>query len=287
MVDRGCHKAPAKPETVAEIAGKWLTSRIDLDDSTRVIYRMGLQRILPLVGDRAAAGLTPADVAEAVAALHGQGYARSTIAKSLTALRLATDHAGITPNAARDPRVKLPREARGEIKPPAAAQVEAALEYVAPRYRLPLLLLEATGLRVGELEHLRWCDVEERTGRVRVSGATTKTRKARFAQVPSDLLDRVVALVPPDDRDPDARIFPDLQQANLRQELTRACKYAGIARFSPHDLRHRRISLLLHGGMPVHVVAAHAGHANAHMTLTTYAHVLVDDREIGREELLI
>ena len=105
--------------------------------------------------------------------------------------------------------------------------------------------------------------------------------------MPPDLLDRVSALVPLEDRDPDARIFPDLKQANLRQELTRACKYAGVAGFSPLDLRHRRISLLLHGGMPVHVVAAHAGHANAHMTLTTYAHVLVDDREIGREALLV
>jgi hypothetical protein len=35
------------------------------------------------------------------------------------------------------------------------------------------------------------------------------------------------------------------------------------------------------------VVAAHAGHANAHMTLTTYAHVLVDDREIGHGALLV
>jgi hypothetical protein len=31
---------------------------------------------------------------------------------------------------------------------------------------------------------------------------------------------------------------------------------------------------------------AHAGHANAHMTLTTNAHVLVDDREIGHAALL-
>ncbi len=275
-------QAPAKP-TVAEIAGMWLPSRIDLDDSTHVIYRLGLQRILPLVGSRPAADLTPAEVAEAVAVLHGQDYARSTIAKSLTALRLALDHAGVTPNPARDPRVKLPRQEHGEINPPTAAQVEAALAHMASRYRLPVLLLESTGLRVGELENLRWGDVDWTAGRLRIRASTAKTRRARWTQVPPDLLASVGALVPPEDRDLDARVFPDLKQANLRQELTRACKYAGIAKFSPHDLRHRRISLLLHGGMPVHVVAAHAGHANAHMTLTTYAHVLVDDREIDRE----
>ena len=247
---------------------------------------MGLQRILPVIGSRPAAQLTPAEVAGAVADLHAQGYARSTIAKSLTALRLTLDHADIHTNPARDPRVKLPREERGEINPPTAAQVEAVLAYVAPRYRLPILLLESTGARVGEVEHVRWGDVDWTAGRLRISATTAKTRRARWAQVPADLLDRIGALVALEDRDPDARVFPDLKQANLRQEITRACKYAGIARFSPNDLRHRRISLLLHGGMPVHVVAAHAGHSNAHMTLTTYAHVLVDDREIEREELL-
>jgi len=50
-------------------------------------------------------------------------------------------------------------------------------------YALALLVLDATGMRVGELEHLRWGDVDEPAGRWRVSRARTKTKQARW--VPS------------------------------------------------------------------------------------------------------
>jgi len=40
-----------------------------------------------------------------------------------------------------------------------------------------------------------------------------------------------------------------------------------------HDLRHIHATLLLKGGVPVHVVAARLGHADPAITLRVYAHV--------------
>lgn len=218
--------------------------------------------------------------------MHRKKYARGSIQKSLTALRQALDHAGIDPNPARDRRVVLPREDRAEVPPPTAAQVEAALRVVAPRYRLPLLLLEACGMRVGELEHLRWADVDEPSRRLRVSGATAKTRRARWVQVPADLFAQLVSLVPREDRDLEAPVFPGAEQARMRTDLGRACKAAGVARFGLHDLRHRRLSLWHREGVPLAEVAARAGHAHTSMTLDVYSHVLVDDREVNRARVL-
>ena len=63
------------------------------------------------------------------------------------------DHAGVSPNPARDKvGVRLPREAKKEIQPPSAEQVEAVHRLLPTRYRLPLLVLDATGMRLGELE---------------------------------------------------------------------------------------------------------------------------------------
>lgn len=149
---------------------------------------------------------------------------------------------------------------------------------------LPLLVLEATGMRVGELESARWGDLDERGSRLRLSRVHTKTSRARFVPLPADLLDAIVALVPREDRDLDAPIFPHAEQARLRPDLGRACKAAGVPRL--HDLRHRFISRRLHEGLPVHEVARAAGHARASVTLDTYAHVLVDDREVERTSLL-
>jgi integrase len=66
----------------------------------------------------------------------------------------------------------------------------------------------------------------------------------------------------------------------LRTAIGNACKAAGIPLFSPHDLRHRRISLLLRGGVDPVTVSRHVGHAKASMSLDTYGHVLVEDGEL-------
>ncbi len=49
---------------------------------------------------------------------------------------------------------------------------------------------------------------------------------------------------------------------------------AGVPRARLHDLRHLHATTLLLAGVPVHVVAARLGHADAAITLRVYAHVL-------------
>jgi integrase len=48
----------------------------------------------------------------------------------------------------------------------------------------------------------------------------------------------------------DRKVFEDITGDRLRTALTRACTAAGVPTFSPHDLRHRRVSLLHLGGVP-------------------------------------
>lgn len=278
--------APSHPVTVRAACEAWQASRIDVAESTRVLHRVALGRLLPILGGRDVVGLTPSDVALAVAALDRADYARGSIAKSLNALAQALDHAGVEPNPARDRGVKLPREDHAEIVLPTADQVEQALYCVAPKYRLPLLVLEACGLRVGELEHLRWGDVDESTMRLRISAATAKTRRARWAQVPADLFAMIIARVPREDRDPESPVFPGATQARMRTDLGRACKAAGVASFGLHDLRHRRLSLWHRDGVPIAEVAQRAGHARSSMTLDVYSHVLIDAREVDRALIL-
>lgn len=45
-------------------------------------------------------------------------------------------------------------------------------------------------------------------------------------------------------RDPEAPLSPDVTADRLRTAIARACRAAGVRVFSPHDLRHRRISVL-------------------------------------------
>jgi integrase len=57
----------------------------------------------------------------------------------------------------------------------------------------------------------------------------------------------------------------------------RACKTAGLALYSPRDLRHRYASAKIREGVPVTELAAQLGDARKSMTLDTYSPVLLDD----------
>ena len=56
--------------------------------------------------------------------------------------------------------------------------------------------------------------------------------------------------------------------------------------FRPHDLRHRRISLLHLGGVPWARIGEHVGQRDFAVTANTYSHVLADERELDYAEML-
>jgi integrase len=56
--------------------------------------------------------------------------------------------------------------------------------------------------------------------------------------------------------------------------------------FSPHDLRHRRISLLPLGGVPWARIGEATDSRSLAVTADTYTHVLADERELDYAGLL-
>ena len=67
-----------------------------------------------------------------------------------------------------------------------------------------------------------------------------------------------------------APLFPS-SVSSLMRKLVAA---SGMPHARLHDLRHLHATTLLLAGVPVHVVAARLGHADASITLKVYAHVL-------------
>ncbi len=274
-------ESEAPSPTLSAVADAWRRSRLDVAEATATTYRVNLHRITPRLGDRRVDEITAADVADLVAQLDETGLARESLRKTIATLAMVLDFAGIAPNPARDRlKVKLPRETRPELKPPAAEHILAVHRLLAKRYRLPMLVLDATGMRVGELEALTWGDVDEPRQRWRISQAVAKTGRARWVPVPETLFGAVLELVPRDDRIPERRVFQGVTADRLRTAIARACTAAGVPAFSPHDLRHRRISLLHLAGVPWARIGEHMGQRNLAVTANTYTHVLADEEEL-------
>jgi integrase len=281
---------PRAAPTLAQAAERWRASRVDVADATAVGHRVQLARVLPMLGARCVDEISPADVAELVATLHASGRKRETIRKSLTVLSQVLDFAGVKENPARDRiRVRLPREERNEPTPPSADQIEAVVRAMPHLYALAVLVLDATGMRVGELEEkgLLCGDLDEPSSRWRVRRAVEKGRRGRWISVPSDLFAAVLATLPPrEDRDPTAPVFPGVTQERLRTAIARACKATGTPTWSPHDLRHRRISLWHRQGETWALIGARVGQRSLSVTADTYTHVLLDDRELEHAHLV-
>lgn len=276
----------AAPATLRTLAAAWQAARVDVSEATAQTYRVALGRLLPRLGDLPAAELAPRHVADLVAELAAAGLRKQTVRKTVSVLAMILDHHGVQPNPARDKRVRLPREERRHVEPPTAEQVEAAVRLLPSRYRLPALVFDATGMRVGELEALTWGDVDEPRGRWRVPMRASKTGRARWVEPPPLLYAAVLELVPREDRHPDRRVFETFTSDRFRTALTRACTAAGVPTFSPHDLRHRRVSLLHLGGMPWARIGELVGHDDLVTTARTYTHVVVDERELDYAEVL-
>ena len=130
-------------------------------------------------------------------------------------------------------------------------------------------------------------DYDEPRRRVRLRAATTKTRRALWIELHPALADAIESSLPHRRfRDPEARLFQSSGANALRTSIAKACQAQGVPLFSPHDLRHRRISLLHLRGIAWARIGEQVGQRNLAVTANTYTHVLTDERELDYAALL-
>ena len=127
---------------------------------------------------------------------------------------------------------------------------------------------------------------------MRLRKQATKTRKALWIELHPVLAEAIDATLPPrlavagSERDPEARLFADSGADALRTSIAKACRAAAIPLWSPHDLRHRRVSLLHLRGVPWARIGEWVGQRNLAVTADTYTHVLTDETELDYQALL-
>jgi integrase len=273
--------------TLREAVAAWRASRIDVSEGTRVLHRVALGRVLPVLGSKRVDEIDVDDVNELVSTLTAAGKKRKTIKKSMKYLASVLDEHGLEENPARSKRIRFPHEEPVEIEPPLAEHVEAVVRLLPRSYRLALLWFDWSGARVGSVDSLLVSDYDEPQRRVRLRASTQKTRTALWVDLPEALAEALErTLGPPEDRDPDTRLFPAVGADRLRTAIARAARGAGVPVFSPHDLRHRRISLLHRQGRSWAEIARLVGQRKLSVTADVYTHVLSDGRELDFADVL-
>ena len=280
---RAMTAVPAPVLTLDRWRDRFIESRIDVDANTTKNYVSALKKACATFGDRDPSTITADEVAAWVADL-ASTYKPGTIALYLLSLRMLFDFIGLEPNVARDPRVRKPKQVREEPQPPSAEHLLAILEAIGERWRLLFVTIEQGALRLGEAVSLRWADVDAANLRLRLPRSATKRDQARWVYLPEWLIESIEARCPLEDRVPERRVFGGITEASAYQAMLRACRNAKVPHYSPHDLRHRRITIWHQSGVPARELAERAGHARASMSLDVYSHVMPPD-EVAADRL--
>lgn len=123
--------------------------------------------------------------------------------------------------------------------------------------RLMLICLIDTGLRKGEMQSLRWDDIDLDAGLITVRPEINKVGRGRIVGISTRLKEALSLLM--DERRADrVHVF---EQGNFKRAFSSACKEAGIENLRIHDLRHTAVTRLVQAGMPIAETMRLAGHS--------------------------
>lgn len=133
----------------------------------------------------------------------------------------------------------------------------------------PMVLLTLnTGLRRGELFHLRWRDIDDHTATLTVEGRTAKSGQTRH--IPLNDEARAVLGAWCAQQDDGGLVFPGkagTPLTNVKKAWAGVVHGAQLANFRWHDLRHDFASKLVMTGVPLNTVRELLGHTNPTATL--------------------
>lgn len=305
-------------QTLEQYLTHWLEDerRLRIALTSLMRYRSSLKvHIIPALGHIELSKLSREHVQSFYADLLDDGLSAGSIRHVhgllTSALKDAVRHEIIARNPCQ--YVTLPRKEDFQAK--ALTQEEAArLIEVARGHRLWFLILMAitTGARLGELLALRWVDLNEETGKLRIGRSVARVQGVgRIEKAPKTKSGRRPVRLPqvilrsleaqrvyitgvrlaagPSWEDHDL-VFPNrvgdhMDHWVVLRSFKQLVEQAGLPVMRFHDLRHSAATLLLAAGVNVKVVQEMLGHANIRTTLGMYGHVLPDMQKDASDKM--
>jgi len=293
-------RQPSGEDLAAALAlwRRWLVSERRLGPRSVTAYERDVDATIAFLSDHlgrqldlaALAALAPRDVRAWLAARHGRGYARTSTARAMAALRSLfrfLDREGLVHNPALA-AVRTPRLERRLPRPIDAAQArrladDAAEEqhaWIGARDTALLLLLYGAGLRIGEALALDAAVLRSAATHLLVRGKGGKQRLVPLLPVVVDALAAYAGQCPWP-LEPGRPLFygargKRLQPAIVQRKVQRLRLALGLPESAtPHALRHSFATHLLGSGADLRAIQELLGHASL-STTQGYAAVASD-----------
>lgn len=240
----------------------------DVAASTHERYSTGLDHFQAFVGGEASVrkALTDHMIQEFKAYRLEEGAAEQTVNNDLGAVSILCTYA--MKQSWIEERPEINRfDYNARIRWLDADDVTTYMATLRPAFRPKMQLLVGTGMRLGESEGLRVCDLRFGNGDSRAMIEDSKTSTGvRTVFVPEWAAEAVEEHIREHDLSGTDPVF-FIERRTVQAEHTRACKLAGIPDYTIHDHRHTAAVHLARAGMPLHLLQQQLGHKNIEMTM--------------------
>ena len=297
-IRRGTMRAPSQL-TLREVAEAWLSgarkgsirnrSGDRYKPSVIRTYEIALRlRVLPELGGRNLSEIRRADLQDFADRLLAAGTDASTIRNTLMPLRAILRRAVARGDIAVNPTSGLELPAvRGRRDHIASPEESSKLVGALPeRDRALWATALYGGLRRGELQALRWDDVELAKGVIRIKrawdvreGEIEPKSHAGRRNVPIAAVLRDYLVEHKQRRDGDGLVFgrPDgkaFDGSTVDARAKAAWRNAGLEPITLHEARHTFASLMIAAGVNAKALATYIGHASVTITYDRYGHLM-------------
>lgn len=300
---------------MAKSVVKWVSNWIDLRAAslaprTVECYRDQLRlHIAPTIGRRQLKSLKPKHISALLSALAASGQTR-TASLCFVILRAALKAAvreGLIKSNPCD-SIEPPRHRRADPRWWTPEELRSFAESSQDRpFALAWQLALCCGLRRGELSGLRWSDVDQAAGLIRIRNQRQRVGGRLIDAPPKSAAGRRDIPIPPGllpllERQqllqqassiltgaaPVYVVSPDglpIAPEQLNRALAADIAAAGVRPINLHGLRHSMATLAVSLGVSMRVLQQLLGHSSFAVTAGTYAHVLRSDQAAAMDKI--
>lgn len=240
----------------------------DVRDSTLERYTQGLNHFVKFVGkDTPVQDALAKDTVQMFKASRlDAGAKQQTVNNDIGAVSVVTSYALSKGWITERPKIKRFKYS-ARIRWLEKDQIAGYMATLRRRFRTQMQLLLGTGMRLGESEALRVCDLQLGSKECRAMIEDSKTAMGvRTVFVPAWVAEALRAHVSEGNLSGTDRLFTIVRR-EVQKEHNRACNLAGIHSYTIHDHRHTVAVHLARVGMPLHLVQQQLGHEHIEQTM--------------------
>ncbi|OWY64939.1 hypothetical protein B7486_44640, partial [cyanobacterium TDX16] len=288
-LDNGIDKAPETTITVDELADRYFDAvkTKDVAPKTEWKYKADLAKLKEFckeVGIILARRFSADDLFRFRQWLIKKDYAAKTVEAALVLTKQVFKW-GWRQTILRDYRLAAVSLPKAKAKPQpcfTTVQVESLISAAEAEEKTAFAMMGYAGLRIGEVEQLRWEDIRHRDEKPTMlhirrggSAGTTKDKDERFVPIHP----RIAELLCESKKS--GRVFQDISERMLLarlKDLCKTCKFEKPDEFKLHSFRHHFASLCANHGVAHRKALAWLGHSSSEM-LDLYYHLHDDDSQ--------